>query len=138
VISAYESDSRQPGLTTLTRLVAATGYELELRVVERRRLRGLTGPMGRRVRRRHKQLVQTAAAHGLTGLRVFGSVARGEDRPDSDLDLLVDLPVGMSLLQLGRATEALEVVLGSTIDLVPADSLKPDVARRISPDLVPL
>lgn len=138
VISAYESDSRQPGLTTLARLVEAAGYDLELRVVERRRLRTLSGPVGRRVRRSRKRLLRIAAAHGLTGLRVFGSVARGEDRPDSDLDLLADLPAGMSLFQIGRATEALETAFGSPIDLVPADSLKPDVARRISSDLVAL
>lgn len=139
VISAYESNSRQPALTTLAALVAAAGYELDVRILEpRRRLDRLTGPVGQRVRRHRKRLVDTAAAHGLTRLCVFGSVARGQDRADSDLDLLADFPTGMGLIRLGNAREALESVLGSTIDLVPADGLKPDVARRIAEDAVPL
>lgn len=139
VISAYESNSRQPALTTLADLVAATGYELDVRIIDsRHRLARLTGPVGRRVRRNRKRLVDVAAAHGVTRLRVFGSVARGEDREDSDLDLLVDFPAGMGLIRLGQARDALESVLGSTIDLVPADGLKPDVAHRVSVDLVPL
>jgi predicted nucleotidyltransferase len=48
----------------------------------------LSGPVGRKVRRHRRDLVAAAAAHGLTNLRVFGSVARGQDRPDSDVDLL--------------------------------------------------
>jgi uncharacterized protein len=139
VISAYESNSRQPAMATLAELVAATGYELDVRIVApRHRLARLTGPVGRRVRRNRKRLVDSAAAYGVTRLRVFGSVARGEDREDSDLDLLADFPSSMGLIQLGQAREALESVLGSTIDLVPADGLKPDVADRIAPDLVPL
>ncbi len=139
VISAYESNSRRPALATLADLVAATGYELDVRIVDpRHRLARLTGPIGRRVRRNRKRLVDIAATHGVTGLRVFGSVARGEDREDSDLDLLADFPPSMGLIQLGQARDALESVLGSTIDLVPADGLKPDVADRIAPDLVPL
>lgn len=49
--------------------------------------------MGRRVRRRN-DLIAAAEARGIRNLRVFGSVARGEDRPDSDVDLLADLPPG--------------------------------------------
>jgi uncharacterized protein len=127
VISAYESDGRQPALATLADLVAATGYELDVRILSpRRRLDRLSGPVGQRVRRNRKRLVDTAAAHGLTRLRVFGSVARGEDRPDSDLDLLADFPQRMGLIGLGRAREALESELGSQVDLVPAAGLKPE------------
>ena len=61
----------------------------------------LSGPVGRQVRRKRRDLVAAAAAHDVTNLRVFGSVARGEDRPDSDVDLLVDLPPDIGLLGLG-------------------------------------
>jgi predicted nucleotidyltransferase len=44
-----------------------------------------------------------SGAHGVQSLRVFGSVARGEGRPDSEVDLLADLPSGLSLFGLGRA-----------------------------------
>jgi len=79
-----------------------------------------------------------AAAHDVTNLRVFGSVARGQDRPDSDVDLLADLPPGMGLLGLGRVQADLEAILGSRVDLIPAGDLKPDVGARAERDLVAL
>jgi predicted nucleotidyltransferase len=70
---------------------------------------------------------------------VFGSVARGEDRPDSDVDLLVDLPPGLGLLGLGRLLDDLERVLeGTRVDLVPTTDLKPDVRERVEREAVPL
>ena len=98
------------------------------------RLRRLSGPVGRRVRRRRKDLVAAAAAHGVSNLRVFGSVARGEDRPDSDVDLLADFPPGLSLFGLGR----LEAILGTRVNLIPAADLKPDVRERVESDLIAL
>jgi hypothetical protein len=71
-------------------------------------------------------------------LRVFGSVARGEDRPDSDVDLLADLPAGLSLFGLGRVEAELEAILGSRADLIPAADLKPGVRARVQRDLVAL
>lgn len=139
VISAYESGRRQPSVPMLAALVEAAGYELEVSVRERpRNLAKLTGPVGRRVRRHRAELVAAAAAHGVVNLRVFGSVTRGEDRPDSDVDLLADIPPEMGLLGLGRVTEALEAVVGARVDLVPAGQLKPSVQRRAEPDLVAL
>ena len=57
-------------------------------------------------------------------MRVFGSVARGEDRPDSDVDLLADFPPGLSLLGLDRLQADLEGILGTRVDLIPAADLK--------------
>jgi predicted nucleotidyltransferase len=102
------------------------------------RLRRLSGPVGRRVRRHRQDLIAGAAAHGIQNLRVFGSVARGDDRPDSDVDLLVDLPPGLSLLGLARAEAALEAILGTRVDLIPAADLKPSVRERAARDLVEL
>jgi len=98
----------------------------------------LTGPVGRRVRRHRAEMVAAAAAHGVANLRVFGSVARGEDRADSDVDLLADIPAGMGLLGLGRVTDDLEAVIGARVDLVPAGQLKPGVRQRAESDLVAL
>jgi uncharacterized protein len=139
VISAYESGHRQPALPTLAALIEAAGYELTTDIRRQPgRLSKLSGPVGQRVRRRRHDLIAAAAAHGVTNLRVFGSVARGTDRPDSDLDLLADLPPDMGLLGLGRAQAELEAILGSPVDLVPAGDLKPDVRARASRDLVAL
>ncbi len=139
VISAYESGHRQPSVPALAALVEAADFELVTSVRRQpRRLSRLSGPVGQRVRRRRRDVVAAAAAHGVSGLRVFGSVARGEDRPGSDVDLLADLPPGMSLLGLGRVQAELEAILGTRVDLVPAGDLKPDVRSRAGRDLVAL
>jgi predicted nucleotidyltransferase/DNA-binding XRE family transcriptional regulator len=139
VISAYESGHRQPALATLAALIEAAGYELTVNIRARpRRLGRLSGPVGRRVRRRRRELVEAAAAHGVTNLQVFGSVARGQDRADSDVDLLADLPPDMGLFGLGRVQAELESILGSPVDLVPAGDLKPGVRSQAERDLVAL
>ena len=79
-----------------------------------------------------------SAEHGVTNLRVFGSVARGEDGPDSDVDLLADIPRGLGLLGLGRVRDDLEAILDARVDLVPAGDLKPGVAGRVASDVVAL
>lgn len=123
----------------LAALVEAAGYDLEMSVREPQRYLGrLTGPVGRRVRQHRAELVAAAAAHGVVNLRVFGSVTRGEDRQDSDVDLLADIPAGMGLLGLGRVAEELEAIVGAPVDLVPAGQLKPNVERRAERDLVAL
>ena len=139
VISAYESGHRQPAIPALAALVDAAGYELVMEVRRQpRRLARLSGPVGRRVRRRRHDLIAAAAAHGVRNLRVFGSVARGEDRPDSDVDLLADLPPDLGLFGLGRVEADLEAILGSRVDLIPAADLKPGVRPRVERDLVAL
>ena len=139
VISAYESGHRQPSLPTLAALVEAADYELVAEVRPRpHELSKLSGPIGRRLRRRRQAVISAAAAHGVSGLRVFGSVARGEDRPDSDVDLLVDLPAHMSMFGLARLQAELESILGARVDLVPSRDLKPDVRPRAEGDLVEL
>jgi uncharacterized protein len=139
VISAYESGQRQPSIPVLARLIDAAGFELVLGLRRQPgRLRRLSGPVGRRVRRHREDLIAAAAAYGVKNLRVFGSVARGEDRPGSDVDLLADLPPGLSLFGLGRVEADLEAILGTRVDVVSAADLKPGVRERVEHDLVAL
>lgn len=139
VISAYEAGRRQPSLPTLAALIQAAGCELTTGIRRQpRRLARLSGPVGRRLRARRREVVAAAAAHGVTNLRVFGSVARGEDGPGSDVDLLADLPPGMGLFGLGRAQADLEVIVGTRVDLVSAQDLKPGARPRIERELVAL
>lgn len=81
--------------------------------------------------RQRDAIVATAGRHGMSNVRVFGSVARGEDGPESDVDLLVDLAPRVSLFDLGRAQAALERILERPVDLVPARMLKPRVAATV-------
>src|SRR6266545_8303803 len=129
VISAYESGQRQPSIPALARLVDAAGFELTLGL--RRppgRLRRLSGPVGRRVRRHRQDLVAAAAAHGVSNVRVFGSVARGEDRPDSDVDLLVDVEPGRTLLDVIALEQDLQELLGRKVDIVTEGGFSPLLA----------
>lgn len=138
VVSAYESDHRHPALSTLAALIEATGFDLDVRVTTRKDLSRLTGPIGRRVRRRRQNLVSAAARHGITNLLLFGSVARGEDRADSDVDLTANIPANLGVLSLGRVIDEFEQILGTHVDLVPTDGLKPDVAARVERDAIRL
>jgi predicted nucleotidyltransferase/DNA-binding XRE family transcriptional regulator len=139
VVSAYESGRRQPSLPVLHSLIEAAGLELriELRHLPTR-LKELSGPLGARVRKNRRQLIATAADFGVTNVRVFGSVARGEDSSDSDLDLLADLPSDLGLLGLGRLRAALEGIIGAPVDIVPATDLKPPVRPRVERESVAL
>ena len=120
----------------LTNLISATGFDLRLQLA--RPIDRLTGPVGRRVRRNRSKIRAIVADHGARNLRLFGSVARGDDRPDSDVDLLVDLRPGTGLLALARLQADLEAVLDARVDLVAPGDLKPNVRRRIERDLVTL
>jgi uncharacterized protein len=69
--------------------------------------------------------------YGVQNVRVFGSFARGEQRNASDIDLLVDLPNDMSLLDLSGLKIALEDALKRRVDVVPSRSIKPALRARI-------
>ena len=79
-----------------------------------------------------------AAARGVTRLRVFGSVARGQDQEGSDLDLLVDLPAGASLLKLVGLQLEMEDTLGLKVDLCTERELHPALKQRILQEARPL
>lgn len=142
MVSAYEAGRRQPSLPTLAKLVAATGHELDLDLVpdvDPGPTSGpLTGPVGRRVGRCRQQARNLLESRGVVDARLFGSVARGDDRPDSDVDLLVTLPPGSGLFALGRLAQDLEGLIGAPVDVIPSDGLKPDVRGRIERDALPL
>jgi uncharacterized protein len=138
VISVYEADRREPSLATLSSLVAATGYLLDVRLRRNARHAAMSGPIGVRVARQAAAAIRIAGKYQVRLLGVFGSVARGQDGPDSDLDLLVELPASMSILTLGRLTAELEKLLDVRVDLVPASDLKPSVRPQVMADLVRL
>jgi uncharacterized protein len=140
VISAYESGHREPALSTLARLVRATGHEL---VVDMHPVadshRGLPDTMrGRQLRRRRRAIAEIASRYGASNVRIFGSVARAEDRPDSDVDFLVDLRQGVGLVGLGGLERELSQLLKTDVDVVPADSLKPRIRATVETEAIAL
>ena len=90
------------------------------------------------LRRRRTDVLRIAAARGASNIRVFGSVARGDAGPDSDVDILVDLEPGRSLLDLGGLLMDLQGLLGTEVDVVTPAGLKPRNAEHILAESVPL
>lgn len=140
VISAYETGSREPGMAMLAKLVEASGHRLQVEVIPLPEVsRGLPDTaMGRRLRRRRQAVIEVAQRRGATNVRVFGSVARGEDADASDVDLLVDLNAGVGLFALAGLERELHELLGVEIDVIPAGSLKPALRSKALAEAIPL
>lgn len=79
-----------------------------------------------------------AERHGAHNLRVFGSVARGQANPESDVDLVVDFDRGRSLMDHGELMMDLEEVLGCRVDVVSERGLRDRFRARVLADAVPL
>ncbi len=90
------------------------------------------------IRKKRSRLLAIAGRHGATNLRVFGSVARGETGPESDLDLLVELEPGRSLLDHIALIQDLEEDLDCRVDVVTETALKERYKKRILNEAVPL
>ena len=73
---------------------------------------------------------------GVSSLALFGSAARGEDRPDSDVDVLVEFGRPAGLFDFVRVRRRLEVALGRRVDLVTPDALRPAMRESILRDAV--
>ena len=85
-----------------------------------------------------EQVLQLAELHGARNLRVFGSVARGESKTNSDLDLLVDWVPGRSLLDQVGLVQDLEELLGTKVHVGTERSLHWYVRDRILKEATPL
>jgi hypothetical protein len=83
-------------------------------------------------------ILEILRRHDVTHPEIFGSAARGDDHEGSDVDILVDLPDGMSLIDLIGIQLELEDLLGVPVDLVPRRDMKDRVHRRARVDLVAL
>lgn len=140
VISAYESDRREPGLRTLTKLIEATGHTLDVHLVPApgHQLGLPDTRLGRRLRRHRRAAIELLARRGGHNVRVFGSVARGEDTDTSDIDLLVDLDDNVGLVALSAMRRELSELLRTDVDIVPASTLKPSTEVAVRTEAIPL
>jgi hypothetical protein len=84
------------------------------------------------------RVLAIALDHGASNVRVFGSALRGDDRPDSDLDLLIDVPSGTSLLQIVGIELAIADALGVPVDLCTERELHPSIKERVLAEARPL
>lgn len=87
---------------------------------------------------RREEIMKIAAKHGACNVRIFGSVARGEAGENSDIDFLVELEPGRSLLDLSKLVVELEDLLNRKVDVVTEQSLYWLLRRRILKEARPL
>jgi len=84
------------------------------------------------------EILQIAETHGASAVRVFGSAARGEAGPHSDVDLLVQMEPGRSLLDHVALWQALEDLLGCRVDVVSEKALHRLIRQQVLQEAVPL
>ena len=87
---------------------------------------------------KREDILRIAARHGAFNVRLFGSVARGEARPDSDIDLLVEVGPRHSSFFPGGLAADLEELLGRHVDIVEPEGLHWYVREQILNEAVPL
>jgi predicted nucleotidyltransferase len=91
------------------------------------------------IRSRYRdQILAAGSRYGAHNIRVFGSVARGEQRNDSDIDFLVDFEPGRSLLDLTGLLVDLEDMLPCKVDVVSGRGLNPRLAAEVLREAVSL
>lgn len=120
-LSAYENGRRSPSPEVLQRIRLA-----------------LTGRPSARVELHREAIRALVQQYRATSPRIFGSIARGEDQPGSDLDLLVEFTDEATLLDEVGLRLALSDLLRIAVDVVPADALHGELRERVLREAVPV
>jgi predicted nucleotidyltransferase len=94
--------------------------------------------MLRILRDKRDEIVRIARRYGASNVRVFGSVARGDATDESDLDLLIRLERGRTLLDLAGLGDDLEALLGRRVQIVTEGGVHPLLQDRIYAEAAPL
>ncbi len=90
------------------------------------------------IKNNRKQILAIAQKYGAYNVRIFGSLARGEARPGSDIDFLVELEPGRSLFDLGGLLYDLQQLLGVDVDVVTEKGLRARLREQVLKEAVPL
>jgi uncharacterized protein len=94
--------------------------------------------IGEAIRERREEILRVVMAHGAMQVRLIGSVARSEARPDSDVDLLVKWREGTSLLDQAGLKLEIENLLGRRVDIASDGWVKPSIRESVYRDAVAL
>lgn len=87
---------------------------------------------------RREEILQLAAQRGAKSVRVFGSVVRGDNDASSDVDFLVEMETGRTLFDVSGLVLDLEKLLGTSVDVVTEQGLRPRIRERVLTEAVPL
>ncbi len=90
------------------------------------------------LQQKREEILNLAAQHGASNIRIFGSVARDEEREDSDIDFLVDMASDRSLLDRIGLIQDLEDLLGRKVDVATVKGLRESFRERIMSQAIPL
>ena len=90
------------------------------------------------LREKRDEILRVAAKHGAYNVRIFGSVARGEAGPESDIDFLVDMEQDRSLLDRASLLADLENLLGCSVDVATEHVLRPRIRQHVLDEARPL
>ena len=90
------------------------------------------------LRKNRQQILAIAKKYGAYNVRIFGSLARGEARPESDIDFLVEMEPGRSLFDLGGLLYDLEQLLGVEVDVVTEKGLRARLREKVLQEAIPL
>jgi uncharacterized protein len=144
-LARYETGTTLPTLPTLERLFSACGRRLQVRAIRLAErsgpttsVRGQLGSQAQKLRRHRRQLLDAARARGVRKVRVFGSLVRGEAMRAGDLDLLVDLEPGRTLIDLAAFRRDAEGILGTSVDVATPDLLKKRIRDEVLTEALPL
>jgi uncharacterized protein len=142
-VARYERGSELPTIPTLERLLRACGRELRLSSSAHAdrlpsSMRGQLGDQATELRRSRPRLLEAAHRRGARSVRVFGSVARGDARPDSDIDLLVELEPGRTLIDLAGFRADAETILDRKVDVVTPETVRTEFRNDVLTEAVPL
>lgn len=104
----------------------------------RAKARLVAGPAGRKLVAHRAEVIRIARSRGASNVRVFGSVARGEDDEDSDVDLLVDMRGQLSMFNIAGLSLDLEDVIGVPVDVIPEQIVKREALSALNASAVAL
>jgi predicted nucleotidyltransferase len=94
--------------------------------------------MNSELTQKREEIMGIASKYGIHNIRVFGSTARGDNRKESDIDLLVDIEEGRDLFDLGAFSVDVEALLDKSIDVVTENALHQKIRKSVLKEAVPL
>jgi hypothetical protein len=136
-VARYENGKTSPSTSTLLRLVRAGGYDIDVRI-KKATASNLSGSRAQKVRRAKVAIKAIMGKSGASNVRLFGSVARGQDTRTSDIDFLVDYDLSKGLMPIHRLNRELSKLLEERVEVAPVGALKPEILKNALAEAVPL
>lgn len=144
-LTRYERGAVLPTLPTLERVLSACGRRLLISAATASgpptrgiSVRSQLGGRATALRRRRARVLEVARARGVRKVRAFGSLARDQEHPGSDIDLLIELEPGRTLLDLAAFRREVQTILGVPIDVATPDMLKERIRAEVLSEALPL